>query len=281
MIPRLQPRPSGRRTSGIENMFPVDATNSVNTNISPGMSDTSTAPLSMFTGESKLSCQSLSASNDESRFLKKNTQSMKFSQDYLPLSPPRSTVASHQSANSPVSKSDGNQYKHLLLNSSSSTSNSFETDSSGLSYSDVSLTPPTAGSRPPLIVSAKRYGSEVRRQHNKRRRRRRRPSSSRSVSQKPCSIAGNCVDAMGSDSFKEDDSDALCLWKADSYDEIQDNYLPLLASSDEEDEQTDRVEELVRAEHLKAAMVAARGNEKLPLQKRSFSANRAPPPKGW
>jgi hypothetical protein len=86
---------------------------------------------------------------------------------------------------------------------------------------------------------------------------------------------------MGSDSFKEDDSDALCLWKADSYDEIQDNYLPLLASSDEEDEQTDRVEELVRAEHLKAAMVAARGNEKLPLQKRSFSANRAPPPKGW
>jgi hypothetical protein len=149
-----------------------------------------------------------------------------------------------------------------------------------MSYSDFSLTPPTAGSRPPLLVSAKRYGSEVRRQHNKHRRRRRRPSSTRSDSQKHSSVLENSVDAVVSDSCKGNDSDALCLWKGDSAGEAENNYPPLLASSDEEVEQTDHIEEVVRAEHLKEA-IGAQGNEKLQLKNRSFSANRAPPPKGW
>lgn len=261
-------------------MFPVDVNKNVGTNIPPGATETSTPPVSAFTGRSEFSCRSLPDCNDESLFSKENTQSFKASQDNQPLSPSRSTLAYDQPANSPVPNHYGNQHKHLLLGYSSSTSTSLETDSSSMSYSDFSLTPPTAGSRPPLLVSAKRHGSEVRRQHNKCRRRRRRPSSTRSDWQKHSSVLGNSVDAVGSDSCKENESDALCLWKGDSADEAEDNYLPLLASSDEEVEQTDRIEEVVRAEHLKEA-IGAQGNEKLQLKNRSFSANRAPPPKGW
>jgi len=276
MIPRLQPRPSLRRPSSIENLFPVDANNNISTNIPAGATDTSTSSVSTFTERSEFSNRSFPSSNDDGRFSKENMQSFKGvnSQDNPPLSPSRSTLAHDQLANSPVPNHYGNQYKHLLLNYSSSTSNSLDTDNISVSYSDFSLTPPTAGSRPPLLVSAKRYGSEVRRQHNKRRRRRRRPSSTRSDSQKRSSVSGNSVDTTGRDSCKENDNNALCLWKGDSPGEAEYTYLPLLASSDEEDEERDRIEEVVRAEHLKEAMVA-RG-----LKNRSFSANRAPPPKG-
>jgi len=255
-------------------VFPVDVNNNISGNIPPGASDTSTYSVSVsaHTGRSEFSDQSFSTSSNDGLFTKENTQSFKRvnSQDNEPLSPSRSTLTDDQPANSPVPNHYGNQYKHLLLNDSSSTSNSLETDNSTMSYGDFALTPPTAGSRPPLIVSAKRYGSEVRRQHNKCRRRRRRPSSTRSDSQKHSSLSDT-----------ENDNDALCLWKGNSPGETKNNFLPLLASSDEEDEQTDRIEEIVRLEHmaLKEAMVA-RGSEKLQPKSRFFSANRAPPTKG-
>ena len=273
MIPRLQPRPSSRRPPGIENVLPVDVNNNISENIPPSATDTSTFSVSAYTGRSEFSDQSFSTSSNDSLFTKENTQSFKrvTSQDNEPLSPSRSTLTDDRPANSPVPNHYGNQYKHLLLNYSSSASNSLETDNSTMSYGDFALTPPIAGSRPPLIVSAKRYGSEVRRQHNKRRRRRRRPSSTISDSQKRSSLSDT-----------ENDNDALCLWKGNSPGEAEHNYLPLLASSDEEDEQTDRIEEIVRLEHmaLKEAMVA-RCSEKPQPKNRFFSANRAPPPKGW
>lgn len=279
MIPRLQPRPSSRRLAGIENVFPVNGNNNVNTNISPDVTTRSTS-LSDYTGRSGFSDRLLSSSNDGTLLSKENALSSKgmTSQDKQPLSPSQSTQAYDQPANSPVPNHYGDQYKHLLLSYSSSTSNSFETDNSSMSYIDFSLTPPTSGSRPPLLVSAKRHGNEVRRQHNKCRRRRRRPISTRSNLQNNPSILSNAVSKTDGDCCKENDNDALCLWKGDSL-EADNNYLPLLASSDEEEEQTDRIEEVVRAEHLKEAMVA-RGNEKLKFKKRSFSAHRAPPPKG-
>lgn len=267
MIPRLKPRPSLRRPSGIENTFHIDDNNSVKTSIPPGK--TNHTSVSAFSG-SEFANQTLSASNDDIHFSKGDTQSLETSQDNQQLSPSRLTVEYGQQPNSPVPNDYGNQYKHMLLNHSSSSSNSFGSENSSMSCGDFSLTPPTAGSRPALLVSAKRHGSEVRRQHNKRRRRRRRPSSTRSESENRSSESGEFADSIDSDCRKAKDSDALCLWKSDSPDEAEDNYLPLLGSSDEEDEQTDRIEEVVRAEH-----------EKLQLKNMSFSARRAPPPKGW
>ena len=144
---------------------------------------------------------------------------------------------------------------------------------------DYPLTPP-AGSRPPLLVSAKNHGSQVRRQHSKRRRIRRRPSGSRRESDKRFFVSGKSDNTTGRDSGKEKDSDNLCLWKVDDPGERDSTYLPSLESSDEEEEETNRIEEVVRAEHRKEAM-GARAGEGLQQQKGSFSANRVPPPKGW
>mmetsp|Transcript_14139 Transcript_14139/g.35527 ORF Transcript_14139/g.35527 Transcript_14139/m.35527 type:complete len:577 (-) Transcript_14139:132-1862(-) len=279
MIPRLQPRPSLRRPSGIENINPIDANNNnVDTNFRPGVSDASTSSVSSFNRRAEISGRTISTPTpkSESFFPKENTDSLE--EDKQPLSPSRSLLECDQAANSPIPRDYGNQNKHLLLNYSSTTLNSLEKDR-GLSYSDFSLTPPTAGSRPPLLVSAKRHGSEVRRQHNKRRRKRRRPSSTRSELEGLCFVSGESIEPKGSDSGKEKESGALCLWKGDSRDESDDNYLPLLESSDEEVEQTDRIEDVVRAEHLKEAMVA-RQNDNSRRQNGSFSASRAPPPKG-
>ena len=276
MIPRLKPRPSSGRTSQIENVF--DEKN-ISAGMQSGATGTSDSSICEYTGRSGLSHHFTNTSNDESVLSKENVQIFKKSREKQELSPSRSTSVDQLPVlNSPIPNSYENQDKHFLLNYSSSASNFLESDNKNPSYSDFSLTPPSAGSRPPLLVSAKRHGSEVRRQHNKRRRLRRRPNSTRSDSKKKSLLSGDPVDL--SRACEGDDSDALCLWKGDSLSENEDSYLPMLASSDEECEETDRIEEIVRAEHLKEALIA-KGNEKLQIHHMPFSANRAPPPKGW
>ena len=216
MIPRLKPKSSFRRPSGIENVYPIDTTTNVDTSLPPILTDTvtSTSSVSSFAGRSENYNRPLSTPNDESPFPKQKQMSL--DGENQPLSPSRSTMEYDEAANSPVPNDYGNQHKHLLLNYSSSTPNSFERDGSSISYSDFSLTPPTAGSRPPLLVSARRYGSEVRRQHSKRRRRRRRPSSTRPESEKRSFASGMSVNPTSRDSRKEIDNDAFCLWKGDA-----------------------------------------------------------------
>ena len=277
MIPRLQPRPSLRRPSGIENEYPTDANHNVDKNSQPDISDPTKSSASSFHRKPEVSSGPISSTTLKNEGLSPKENACSLNQ---PLSPSQSTLEHDLSAHSPIPQDYGNQYKQMLMNYSSLTPNSSETDGNGMSYRDFSLTPPTAGSRPPLMVSAKRHGSEVRRQHNKRRRKRRRPSSTRSESEGINLLPGKAVNSKGNDCGIERDSGALCLWKSDSFEEPDDNYLPLLESSDDEIEQTDRIEEVVRAEHLKEAMVAGLNNN-CQQQNGSFSANRAAPPKGW
>ena len=276
VMPRLKPRPSSSQPSGIENVFSVNVNNCDGRNTPALSTSSSPSSISASTGKKDSYKQESSTSSDDSLNSKGNPHLFTevVSQHNGPLSPSRVNPQYDQPANSPVPDHYGKQHKHLLLSSSPSTSNSSASDISTKDYSDFSLTPPTAGSRPPLLVSAKRYGNEVRRQHTKCRRRRRRPLSTKSVSQ-----SDDSWDAEHREYSEENDKNAFCLWKRYSPGEVEE-CLPLFASSDEEDEQTDRIEEVVRAEHLKEAMVA-QGNKKLQLKIRSFSANRAPPPKGW
>jgi len=304
MIPRLQIRPATQQPSGIENVFPANA----NVKIPPVNSSTSDSDIassrSDYSNKFLLTSSCLSPEKDERKSLplssstdnislEKGTSLSKImsSVENTPLSPlqssPLQVLASSEPAISPVPNNYGKHYRHLLLNYSSSTSVSFDTDTSSSSCnsycSDFSLTPP--GSHPPLLVSAKRYGSEVRRQHSKRRRRRRRPQSSLSSdSQKHFSGSTRA----GMDPGKDRDGDTLCLWKdeedlyrpinnrADYSDGARGKSLPLLASSDEEEERTDRIEEIVRAEHLQQARIAQE-RDKLPPK---ISANLDPPRKG-
>ncbi len=280
MIPRLQPRPSLRRPSGIENVYPTDANQNIDKDGKTDISDQTSSSASSIDRKPEVSCRLVSSTTPKSESPSPEENSCSLEADNQPLSPSRSMPEHDQSAHSPIPQDYGNQYKQMLMNYSSSTPNSLETDGSEMSYRDFSLTPPTAGSRPPLLVSAKRHGSEVRRQHNKRRRKRRRPTSTRSESENINLVPGKAVNSKGSDCGMDRDSGALCLWKSDSFEEPDDTCLPLLESSDDEIEQTDRIEEVVRAEHRKEAMVTGRNNNS--QQKNwSFSANRAPPPKGW
>jgi hypothetical protein len=312
MIPRLQPRPATKRPSGIENIFPANA----NVKIPPVDSSTSnldSASASRSDCSNGFPLPSYNSIDDLS-----SEKGIPFSKSPLymenaPLSPLQPTQvqaptpATSEPAISPVPNHYGNQHRHLLLNYSSSTSVSLDTDtscSSGSYCSDFSLTPP--GSRPHLLVSAKRYGSEVRRQHSKRRRRRRRPSSTSSDSQKKSSGSGADADAIltigrraGTDIGKDSDDDALCLWKdeedpfrpmkagIDCSDGTEGENLPLLASSDEEEERTDRIEEIVRAQHLQQAKLARERDKLQPnialksILKSNRDRDRDQPPKGW
>eukprot|EP00536_Pseudo-nitzschia_multiseries_P008146 jgi/Psemu1/19723/gm1.19723_g len=293
MIPRLQPRPSSRRPSGIENMF-VDHNSSVDVSINTNAStepvgadsddlSSDTTVCSLITdGPSSTSAKDELSSEKDAQLLKKVDNPL------LPPGPPLApAVTCDQSVQSPVPNHYGSQHKYLLLNYSSSLKTPLETDADSTYdsvsyYNDFSLTPPTAGSRPPLLVSAKRYGSEVRRQHNKKRRRRRRPTSTRSGTQKDSSLSSSSIerDDYASNEQIENDNDALCLWKCDSSIGGEQNNPHLFASSDEEEEQSDRIEQIVRAEHLKQGLIF-QGNDRLPIRYRPFSAKRVPPPKGW
>mmetsp|Transcript_15916 Transcript_15916/g.36853 ORF Transcript_15916/g.36853 Transcript_15916/m.36853 type:complete len:959 (+) Transcript_15916:293-3169(+) len=274
-MPRLQPRPSSRRPSGIENAisFNVKKNGSTNTPIP----STSNSPFSVSTPTGEKSSY-----NERTFTFKKDTVNLKQSNHLFKEvasrhngtpSPSRVNPTLDQPANSPIRDGHGKQHKHLLLNYSSTTSNSSDSGISEKDYSDFSLTPPTAGSRPPLLVSAKNYGNEIRRQNTKVRVRRRRPFSTKSISQ-----SGDSWDAEDNQCCEENNNNALYLLKGDSPGEIEE-CLPLPASSNNECEHKDRIEEVVRAEHLKEAMIA-QGNKKLQLNMRSFSASRAPPPKG-
>ena len=248
-MPRLQPR-CNARPCGIENILPFDDQTEENgRNFSPAMNTCkgSNAPLSpLLTSSSSL------------------------------------VPSSSESTLSPVPNQHGNHYKHLLLNYSPSTSLSFDTDTSCSSsvsnYSDLSLTPPT-NSRPQMLVSAKRYGSEVRRQHSKRRRRRRRPqSSTNSNLQRDCSRP--CSNA--NEIHKCGDSDIYCLWKGEedpyrSMNTIERKDLSLQTSSDEEEESTDKIINIVRAEHLREAELTNRKDNLPPM----ISAYRYQPKKRW
>jgi hypothetical protein len=63
--------------------------------------------------------------------------------------------------------------------------------------------------------------------------------------------------------------------------------LPLLASSDEEEERTDRIEEIVRAQHLQQAKLARERDKLQPnialksILKSNRDRDRDQPPKGW
>lgn len=290
MIPRLQLRPSSRRLSGIENKF-VDANSNVdvhiniNANEHPGGADADDSA-SVFASRSDISEMSFSNSKNGGLSFKKDAQLSKEVDNprVSPWQPRALTSTCDQSVQSPVPNYYGSQHKYLMLNYSSSSSTPLENDTdtsydSMSYYSDFALTPPANGSRPPLLISAKRYGSEVRRQHNKKRRRRRRPTSTRSDSQNRSSALGGSVERGDSASGAQIDNGALCLWKGDPSGGAEEKNLPLLASSDEEEERSDRIEKIVRAEHSNQAFIA-QGNGKLPPQHSSFSANRAPPPKG-
>lgn len=276
MIPKLQPRPSSRRQAGIENIF-VDVNSNVNAN---------THKHEIFKPAAAGRCDSAPGLGNSSEICNEHssvaTNDDIFSQTDAsrPPSPPvpRAFLAlDDQPAESPVPNQYGIDHKCLLLDYSCSSSTPRNDDentscSSSNLFGDFSLTPPTAGSRTPLIVSAKRYGSEVRRQHNKKRRRRRRPTSSKLDSKKHCSQSEASVERESLRPGEHTEEDALCLWKGDFSDEPEESNLPLLESSDEEEEHSEQIEEVVRAEHLSQAAFLPDG---------SFSANRAPPRKGW
>ncbi len=280
MIPRLQPRSSLKRPSGVENMYPADTTHHAKATFPSLSSDTSTPLVKSLSGGSTTAQTPLSNPNDKRIFPLENAEPKELNEQ--PLSPSRPLVKYTVETSSIVL--DNCDHCHDGLSpyyaSTSSKCNSSETDDSSKSHIDYPLTPPTAGSRPPLLVSAKRHGSEVRRQHSKRRRIRRRPSGTRRESEKHSFDSGKSDNTTGSFSGKEKDIDTLCLWKVDSPEETDNACLPSLDSSDEEEEETNRIEDVVRAEHRKEAM-DAQNSERLQRLNGSFSANRAPPPKGW
>lgn len=279
MIPRLQPRSSLKRPSGVENTYPADTTHHAKTNVPSISIDASTPPVPFFSDSATSSQMPFSTPNDKRIFPIENAKSKELSN--RPLSPSRPLIKHGKDSNSPISDKGGHCHENLKSNcaSASSTCKPIETEGSSMNQIDYPLTPP-AGSRPPLLVSAKKHGSEVRRQHSKRRRIRRRPTGSRRESDKRFFVSGKSDNTTGRDSEKEKDSDTLCLWKVDDPGETDSTYLPSLESSDEEEEETNCIEEVVRAEHRREAM-GARGGEGLQQQKGSFSANRVPPPKGW
>ena len=277
MIPPLKPRSSLKRPIGIENVCPADTTHHAKAK-SPLISSDASIPLVKSVRDGLTSAH-LSTPNDKRIFSLENAESKEL---HKQLSPSRSLVKHGEESSSSVPDNCDHCHDDLSPNfaSASSKCKASETDDNNKSHIDYPLTPPTAGSRPPLLVSAKRHGSEVRRQHSKRRRIRRRPSGTRRESEKDSFDTGKFDITTGSFSEKEKDSDTLCLWNVDSPDETENTYLPSLDSSDEEEEETNRIEEVVRAEHRREAM-DARNGERLQQQNGSFSASRAPPPKGW
>ena len=129
--------------------------------------------------------------------------------------------------------------------------------------SDCSITPPATGPRP-LVVSAKRLGQDVRREHSKRRR------PSRRVN-------------------KGDSQNGFCLWKDHSSSaSAQATAAAAYSSSDDEHEQDDLPflfdkTKVSETEQNKLYWEWCYGKEvtvDLKAEK-SFSAQRAPPKKGW
>ena len=128
---------------------------------------------------------------------------------------------------------------------------------SDTSFSDCSITPPATRPRP-LVVSAKRVGQDVRRQHSKRRR------PSRRVT-------------------KHGDNNGFCLWKdqnaptpsyASSDDEDDCHDLPFLFDSNSVSSESEQKKQYWEWCYGKETNVHLNATG-------SFSAQRAPPTKGW
>lgn len=182
---------------------------------------------------------------------------------------------------SPLSSSDGAVLSDWSSNSNSNNSNIID-------Y--CSLTPPVTGPRP-LMVSAKRFGSDVRRKHSKRRRCR---SRRKSVSAATATVDGTAAANIG-DNIHDG---AYCLWKdanappsqESSSSEEEDHGLPFLFS------QRDRLPPQKQAQQYweycygttsttstattTATTTTTTIKVDAPLSA-GWSANRKPPSKGW